>query len=323
MKRRIFLAGAASLGLPMIATAQNPSAVARVMVGFAAGGAGDFVTRTVADHLRSRNFAPTVIVDNRPGVGGVLAVQALKASAADGLTLLNTPASVLTILPHTHKKLPFDTLQDVTPIATVSDLDFAVVAGAGTPARSLDEMVTLARRDRRMATFGTAGVGTMSHVVGVLLGRRAGIELVHVPYRGGAPALQDAMGGQVPFAILALSELLLRGHQDGRIRVLATSGNKRTRYLPDVPTIEEAGFKGVGASDWNTIVAPPNTPPAIVERLSRLVMDITADPAYAAAIGKLCLEPLRLNHEQFAARLKAEYEAMGRFVKEERITVDS
>ena len=322
MRRRTFLT-LPGMGLPMLASAQQFGATGRVMVGFAAGGAGDFVARTVAEHLRSRNFAPSVIVDNRPGVGGVLAVQALKGSIADGLTLLNTPASVLTILPHTHKKLPFDSLQDVTPIATLSDLDFAVVAGAATPAKTLQELIALAKRDPAMAVFGTAGVGTMSHVVGVQLGRRAGVNLVHVPYRGGAPVLQDAMGGQVPIAILALSDLLLRGHQEGRIRVLATSGTKRTRFLPEVPTIEEAGYKGVGASDWNTIVAPPKTPPQVVERLSRLVMEITADPAFATTIGKFCLEPLRLNHEQFAARLKAEYEAMGRFVKEERITIDS
>jgi len=322
MQRRPLLALSA-LGLPALAAAPASAAQARVIVGFPPGGTGDYVARTLAEQLRTRRFAGAVIVENRPGGGGVVAVQAIKAATPDGLSLLNTPASTLTILPHTHRKLPFDALHDLRPVASVSDLDFALVCHAQVPARTLREALALAAREPRFALFGTAGIGTMSHVLGTLLARRAGVELVHAPYRGGSPALQDVIGGQIPLAILSLSEALLRAQQEGRVRLLATAGTRRSRFVPDTATIEEAGFKGVAGSDWNLIVAPAATPPEVVERIGQLLLAVTDEAPFATALGRVCIEPLRLPREQIVARLAAEYQAMGKLVRDERITVDS
>ena len=325
MRRRSFLAtacgGIAAAALHPPINAQQGAA--RVLVGFAPGGTGDFVARTLADHMRAVQYAPQVIVENRPGAGGVIAVQAVKAALPDGLTLLNTPASVLTILPHTHKRPPFDALRDVVPVATVSDLDFAIVVGASTPATSLGELMALVRRDRKVAIYGTAGVGTMSHVIGVMLARRAGIEWVHAPYRGGNAALQDVLGGQLPVAILSLGETMLRAHREGRVRLLATSGARRSRYIPDVPTIEDVGYKGVVASDWNTVVAPPGTPEPLLERAAKSIAVITGDPTFATALGRMCIDPLKLPRDMMAVRLEAEHQAMGQLVRDEFISIES
>jgi tripartite-type tricarboxylate transporter receptor subunit TctC len=315
--------GGLMLAGPGVAAAQSSAATGRLLVGFAPGGAGDFVARTVAEQLRARGLAGQVVVENRPGAGGVLAVQAMKSLPPDGLTLLNTPASVLTILPHAHRRPPFDTLADLTPVATVSDLDFALVAGSATPGATLAEVLAAAKRDPKVALYGTAGVGTMSHVIGAMLARRSGVELVHVAYKGGSPALQDAIAGQVPLAILAVNETMLRARQDGRLKILATSGAQRSRFLTDVPTLQEAGHEGVVASDWNTIVAPPRMAPAVVARLSALVQEMAADRQFAADLARFYLTPLKMGHEEMAARLHKEYEAMGRLIKQEGITVES
>lgn len=316
MKRRPLLALAA------FGAARADAVAVRLIVGFAPGGTGDFVARALAEQLRALGMGGPLIVDNRPGGSGVLAVRALESAPADGRTLLSTPASTLTLLPHTHRRVPFDGLRDLLPLACVSELDFALACHAGMGARSAAEALTLAAARPALAIFATAGSGSMPHLLGRLLARRAGVELVHAPYRGSGPALQDLIGGQVPMGLLSLSEGLLRAHREGRVRLLATTGTRRSRFVPGIGTLQEAGFAGVAGSDWSLVAAPRATPPALAERLSSQLADACRTPAFAQTLARVCIEPMALARPQLMARLAGEHEALGRVVRDERISAE-
>lgn len=321
LNRRHALALATAAACPSL-HAQIP-AQARLVVGFQAGGTGDFIARTLADTLRAKGFAQSVIVENRAGAGGVLSVQTVKAATPDGTTLLSTPATVLTVLPHTHRKPPFDVFKDLTPLGAVSTLDMALVTSSRSGARTVKEALDAARRDPSLAPYATAGVGTMAHVLGAQITRRSGVPLVHTPYRGGGQALQELIGDQVPLAIVSISDLLLRAQREGRVRILATSGLRRTRFLPDVPTLVESGFEGVVASDWSVIMGPPGMTPERIERVAAAVTEAATQPAYAKALDRFFVEALAMPREAVMKRLHDEYQAMGRIVQQERITVES
>lgn len=326
-RRRLLLTAGATWAAGTAVSSGHASAAepasARLVIGFQAGGTGDYIARSLADALRARAFAGSVIVENRVGAGGVLSVQAVKAAAPDGATLLSTPATVLTLLPHAHRKPPFDPFKDLTPLAAISSLDMAVIAANRAKARTLQEALAAVRRDAALAPYGTAGVGTMGHVIGAQLARRSGVPLVHTPYRGGGQALQDAMGDQVPLAIVSISELLLRAQREGRVQVLATSGARRSRFLPEVPTLLESGFDGMAASDWSVVMGPPGMADERAERTAAAVAMAASQLGYAEALARFFVEPLSLGREALIKRLKTEHEAMGRIVQQERITVES
>lgn len=321
-RQLLLLAGAACTAAPTLHAATDP-ATARLVIGFQAGGTGDFIARTLADTLRARAFAGSVIVENRVGAGGVLSVQAVKAAVPDGATLLSTPATVLTLLPHAHRKPPFDPFKDLTPLAAISSLDMALIASHRVKARTLQDALAAVRRDPTLAPFGSAGVGTMGHVIGAQIARRANVALVHTPYRGGGQALQDTMGDQVPLAIVSISELLLRAQREGRVQVLATSGGRRSRFLPEVPTLLESGFDGMAASDWSVVMGPPGMAEEKADRIARAIGEAAAQASYAEALARFFVEPLNLGREALLKRLRVEHEAMGRIVQQERITVES
>jgi tripartite-type tricarboxylate transporter receptor subunit TctC len=323
LNRRPFLALPllALSGLPPTARAQ--AGAARLVVGFQPGGTGDTVARTFAEHWRLRSGQASVIVENRVGAGGVLAAQAVKAAAPDGLTLLSTPASVLTLVPHAARRAPFDALKDLVPVAATSSMDFALVAGPALKVPTFAAALDRVRSTPALALFATAGVGTMAHVIGLQIARRAHLSWVHTPYRGGGPALQDTIGGQVPLCIVAISELLLRTHREGRVRVLATAGSSRSRFMPDVPTLAESGMEGVQANDWTVVAAPAGLPAPLLARLSTQLAQTAEQPAYADALSRFMIEPLALGAEAAGKRLRVEYEAMERLVKLENIILEN
>lgn len=323
MSRRAFLAGACQLlsaaAFSRTALAQSQS---RIVVGFAAGGPGDMLARLVAEQLKKPLGGP-VIVDNRPGAAGRIAIGAVKGAEADGLTMLNTPASLLTLLPHAFKGGDYNPLRDLAPVGTLSELDFALVVGAQLPARTIAEYLQLCRTNPKLASYGTAGAGTPQHMLGALLSKAADVSLTHVPYRGGSPALQDVIGGTLPASIGTLSELMISARNEGRIRILATSGNKRSVFLPDVPTIAEAGVKNVTATDWSGLLVPVKTPAAVVARLSRAVQDVVGSAEFKAALNRFYMEPLALDHKAYGERLQAEYAAWGPVVQASGFTLDA
>ena len=323
MLRRTLLAkGGVTAALYALAGPALAQAPMRIVVGFAAGGPGDILARFVAEQLK-RILGETVIVENRPGAAGRIATNFVRGAEPDGATMLNSPASLLTLLPHAVKGAEYNPLQDLVPVAALSDLDFALVVNAKVAARSLGEYLQLCKSDPQVASFGTAGAGTPQHMMGMLLGKAAGVALTHVPYRGGAPALQDVIGGTLPAAIGTLSDLMITARNDGRIRILAVGGAKRSAFLADVPTVGEAGIRGVVVSDCTGILLPARSPAASVARLGKALTDIVGSPEFKAGLNKFYMEPLLLDSRAYADKLQSEYTTWGPVVKSSGFSIDS
>ena len=252
-RRHLITAGAlaaASAFAPLAQAQTTLAKPARILVGFPAGGAADAVARLLAQQLTG-TYAPTVIVDNKPGAGGRIAAQTFKTADADGTQMLVTPASILTIYPHAYKKLGYDSLADFTPVGSAAKVSFAFSVSSAVPAsvKTMADYVTWAKANPKEANFGSPAAGATPHFVGVMLGRAAGLELNHIPYKGGAPLVSDLLGGQVQAGVNVLPEVLPH-QQAGKLRILAVSGAKRSPYLPGVPTLAESGFKDVAADEY-------------------------------------------------------------------------
>lgn len=304
--RRDFLstAGAASLGLPLAAWAQPAPDVSKIIVGFPAGGSNDAIARLLAKKMQGQ-YAPTLIVENKAGAGGRIGVDTVRRAAPDGGTLLQTPGSILTLYPHIYKSLGYDALRDLTPVSTVCTLDFALVAGPGTPARTIGEFVDWCKANPRKAIYGSPATGASPHFVGLMFGQASGIELLHVGYKGAAPAVQDLIGGQIPVYVGMLADVAphLKG---GRLRVLATSGSRRATATPDVPTFQEAGFKDVSAQEWYGLMLPAKASPAIVSSLNQSLQAALRDPEVLERFKTLNVDAAPTTPEAFAERIRVE-----------------
>ncbi|MCZ8313996.1 Bug family tripartite tricarboxylate transporter substrate binding protein [Phreatobacter sp.] len=287
LDRRTFLGTAAALSLaaPALRAQSGPL---RFIFPFAAGGAGDALTRIVADEV-GRALGEPAIVEARPGAGGQIGTQAVTNSAPDGRTLLLTPIAPVVIHPIVFPQLPYDPVRDLAPVSLVTTFDFALAIHPDTPAKTLAELVAWLKQDPRRATYGSPGVGNLPHFFGALLAEKIGVPLVHAPYRGSAPALTDLVGGQVPMVITTTSDVteLAKG---GRIRILAVSGRERSPFLPEVPTFTEAGI-AIAGSAWYGLFAKAGSPPEMVGRISRAVMAAMRDAAVKEKVLGLAMVP--------------------------------
>jgi tripartite-type tricarboxylate transporter receptor subunit TctC len=270
----LFAAGA--LALPPAARAQIGEQPMRIVFPFAAGGSGDALARLLAEHLRVALNQP-VIVENRLGAQGRIGVQAVKAAAPDGKTLLLTPVAPMSVYAHVYKSLSYDPVRDFQPISQVATFDFAIAVGPQVSAKSLTELVDWIKADPTRGSYGTPAAGTLPHFFAVQFARTAGLDLRHVGYRGSAAALTDLVGGQLPIVVTTTSDLLEQ-HKGGGVRVLATSDKARSPFLPDVPTFREAGYDIEGAG-WYGVYAPAATPADAVERLNTAVVAAVGSPA--------------------------------------------
>lgn len=251
-----------------------------MLVGFQAGGGLDFIARALAEKLRT-HVGGTVLVENKPGGAGRIAVDTLKKARPDGLTLLVTPAPVLTLLPHIGR-VGYDPLKDVTPIARLATFDYGFAVSTSTNVTSLQQYIEAVKKNKELGNYGSPGSGLVPHFVGIMLARATGVDLLHVPYKGTSPAVQDLIGNHIP-AVCATAPALAAAHKTGKLRVLATSGAKRNPDLPDVPTFAEAGIKDLVIDDWAGLFAPANMPKEQVEKLSKAVQAALADPSLQAA----------------------------------------
>lgn len=304
------LAAVASLAWPSV-RAQGAGRTTRVIVGFPPGGAIDVVARLVAEQLAPR--LGTVVVENRTGAGGRLACEAVKAAEPDGATLLFAPAAILALYPHVHRALRFDPLADFVPLAGFAQYAFCLAAGPGSQAKTLAEFVAAAKARPGAVGYATPGLGTPQHFIGAGLGKQAGAELLHVPYKGGGEAMKDFLGGQVP-AIVTVAQLMLPQHQAGKARILATTGAAREPALPDVPTFREAGFAELTLADWFVLLAPTRTPAATVAALQEATRATRDDTAFAAGLARLNYRAMPDAAATLPARLKAENQAWGKLV---------
>ncbi len=307
-----WIAGAAAasvVGAPAIAQAGRKLTV---LVGFPAGGAVDAVARAMTEALRSAGY--TVIVDNKSGAGGRLATDALLVAPPDGQTIMLTPGGNLTIYPHIYPKLRYDAAKDLVPLATACEFQFAIAAGPGTPARTLNEFVAWAKANPGKASFGTPGAGTGMHFLGVQLGKEAGIDLAHVPYRGGAPALVDTMGGAIP-TIIATLPALVQQHKAGKLRILGYSGEARNAALPDVPTFKESGYPKLTMSEMFVFVARSQMAAAMQQELAAALSAAVRSKAVKETLDKAEFDPLVMEPAAITRRLQADSAHWGEVIK--------
>jgi tripartite-type tricarboxylate transporter receptor subunit TctC len=284
----IAFASACSMYAPAIAAQSYPDKPIRMLVGFAPGGTADIVARIVAPRLSER-LRQQIVVDNRPGAASSIASDITAKAAPDGYTLLLISSSHA-INAGLHPRLSYDTYEDFSCIAQVATAPVVLIVTNALPARTVSELIELARAKPRSLNYGSSGIGGNSHLAAELFQSMARIEMVHVPYKGSAPALLDVMSGQLQVAMPTLPTALAQ-IKAGRVRALGVTSKRRSASLPDVPTIAEAGLPGYEATNWYAVLAPARTPGRIVDRLNRLTVEAVSEPAAAEAIQRAGAEP--------------------------------
>lgn len=312
--RRTLLAALSLAALhPALALAQ-PRPLARIVVGFPPGGTADVIGRALAEKLRGQ-YAANVIVENKPGARGSVAIQAVNAAEAEGDVIYIAPHSIVTLYPHVYRKLPFNPLTDMLPAGSLASFEFALSVSPSVPVRNLTEFVQWVKANPKTAAYGSLGNGTTAHFLGFMLSTAAGgLDLNHIPYKGAGPGVQDLLAGQIPSLIGPVGDIA-QHHRAGKARVLATSGLQRSRFLPDVPTFEEAGYKGLFATERFGVFLKRGTPPAVVDRVNRAVNAALAQEDFRATLERVSYEPLATTPQEFDGILKSEHGRWAGIVK--------
>jgi tripartite-type tricarboxylate transporter receptor subunit TctC len=310
---RILFAIAAAFASACAWPQEYPNRPIRVIVPFAAGGATDLLARELGQKLTER-WHQQVVTDNRPGAGGIIGLDIGAKAAPDGYTLVMCSSSTLAIGPALGNKLPYDPIRSFTPITEAAVIPVVLVAYPSVPARSLPELIQLAKSKPGQLAYGSNGVGTTTHIAGEVFKRVAGIDLVHVPYKGGGAAISDAIGGQIPLLFGAVSTPLPH-IKAGKLRALGVTNLKRLRELPDVPTFAEV-LPGFEVVQWFSVCGPAGIPRAIVTRLSSELISIVDSFATNERILRAGLEPVSMTQEAYAAYVKAEFDKWTRLLKE-------
>lgn len=309
--RRTFLGLAAGMcalsALPGAAWAQIAVDNLLVYVGIAPGGVSDTAARTVA--ARPNAYARNIIVENRTGAGGQLAVTALRGKPADGRTCMVTPASVLTIYPHTYRNLPYDPFRDLVPVALAGRFEFGFGVGPMVPASvgTLAQFFDWCRQNPAQASFASPAAGSIPHFVGILASRHAGVEVVHVPYRGTQPAILDMIGGQIAAASGPVGGFV-EHVRAGKCRLLATSGPQRSRFTPSVPTYAEQGMPEIQFDEWLGFFMPDGTPRALTEAASASIREAIAHPDAARALAGAGVEAASSTPAELGALLRRDFD---------------
>jgi tripartite-type tricarboxylate transporter receptor subunit TctC len=324
--RRHFIAAATATGLSITGLPGRAQALpdtAKVYAGFAPGGTVDVTARRVAEKLRDV-YAKSVVVENRTGAGGQIALSALKVAPADGLTLLVTPMSMLGIYPHTYKKLPYDPVADFQPVSQAVRFDFGFAVGPMVPAsvKTLADFIAWSKANPKDANFGSPAAGSVPHFVAELFGRAAGIDLKHVPYRGTQPAIADLIGGQVAAVSGPVGEFL-QHLPGGKVRLLATSGVARSKFAPTVATFAEQGFKDIVFDEWFGIFMPAKVPADVLNKASTAIRNALNSPELIEALGQMGLESRPSTPAELAALLKKDSERWAPLIKTIGFTADS
>jgi len=305
--RIVVAAAALGLGLGALTSAQGepyPARPIKIIVPTPAGGPVDVIGRLVANHLATAN-GQTVVVDNRPGAGNTIGSKEAAQAEPDGYTLLYSSASGLVLAPMLQKNAGYDPITSYDPIALVAQSSTILVVHPSVPAHTVAELVAHARANPGKVNFSSGGIGVLPHLIGEWFKSRAGIDIVHVPYRGGGPSINDLVGGQVQMTFEGVS-VLRPLIESGKLRALAVTSAKRLPQLPDLPTMIESGFPDFVSVSWTGLLAPARTPREIVDRLNAQINAGVASPEFTAALARLGNEPLGGTPQDFADLIKAD-----------------
>ena len=308
---------AAAIGLVALggaAPAQTyPSKPVRIVVGFSAGGLADQIGRLLGDYI-SRNSGQSAVVENRTGAAGTIAVDAVAKADADGHTIGVVIAGQLVFNPFVQKSMPLDMLKDLVAAAAVVDAPQLIAMSTQVPAKAAKEFIALAKASPGKFCYGSAGRGSFPHLSAAEFARSAGIDMVHVPYRGNAPAITDLMAGRVQIVSSSIGSLKA-GIDAGKVRILLAATKKRLPYLPELPASSEIGLSDYLMSAWVGVIAPAGTPKPVVERVHALVGGMLKDVATQKVLTATKLDPIAMSQAEFAALVKAEHAKWGRIVK--------
>ena len=326
MKKRTLLmsamaltAAAATLSGATHAQDFPPKKPVTLVVGFAAGGAADAAARLIAKKL-GENIGQSVVVDNKGGAGGNIAHQFVANAAADGTVLLFGSVGPLTIAPHL-MKLPYDPFKYLAPVSGGVNFPNVLVVHKGAGVKTLAEFVQLSKKKPGSVDFASTGAGSASHLAGELFNQRAGIDMTHIPYKGGAPALQDLLGERVT-SYFAAPPTAMPHVEAGKLIPLATTGLTRPAYLPGIPTVAESGFPGFEALNWYPFVAPGKTPAPLLDRWNQEIVKVLNDPGVKEALNKHGLNPQPTTRAELTAFMKKESAQWAATIKERKITAD-
>ena len=318
MLRRMLLAVLAMSVIGTAAHAQYPERPVKLIVPYAPGGSADIVARMIGDEW-AKALGKPVVIENRGGAGGNVGVDAVAKSAPDGYTIGLQTVS-LAINPALFAHMPYDTLKDLAPIGMVASSQHVLVVNNEVPAKSVRELIALAKKEPGKLSYGSAGPGSTFHMAAELFKAVAGVDIAHIPYRGGGPALIDTISGQVQLCFPVLSAA--RGQvQAGKIRALGVTGPKRSPLMPDVPTIAEAGLRDYSFETWFMVFAPANTPQPVIDTLNRTLNQVLASAATADRMTREGFEAMPSSPADARARLEREMPQWKKLVMESGITM--
>jgi len=290
----------------------------KILVGFPPGGSADVLARLVADALKD-DFSP-IVVDNKPGAGGRIALNMVKAAKPDGQTVIVLPSGPMVLFPHVYKKLDYDAVKDFTPVSQIARFQFGVVAGPASGVKSVGEMIAKAKAKPGASSYGTPGAGTLPHFMGVLMEQSTGVQLNHVPFQGGAPANNALLGGHIDYKFDVVSETA-ELHRSGKVRVIAVTGSKRDTQVPEVPTLKESGVD-MEATAWFAMYGPAGLGGEALARLEKAMMKIVREPSMRDKLVKLGYEPIGSGSADLAAAQKADLARWEKPIKATGVQLD-
>jgi len=318
---RITIAFSAALAVAANVSAQTyPSRPVTIVVGFAPGGGTDTVARVMQRRL-AEYLGQSIVVENRAGAGGTIAAAIVSKANPDGYTIMLGTIAALAVAPHLNSKLPYDPLRDFAPISMATVSGNVLVVHPSVQAKTIAEFVKEANNRPGGIPYGTSGVGSAGNLAGELFRLMAKTNLVHVPYKGGGPAMSDLLGGQIP-SVFASATTATPQVKAGKLRALGSTGTKRSASLPDVPTIAEQGYPGYAATNWYAYVAPAKTPREIVARLNREIVKTLREPETHGQILKQGEEPTPSTPEELANHIAREHATWGKVIKDAGIPVE-
>ena len=318
LTRRILGIAAMSLALLSPTAQAQDKPPLKIMVGFPPGGSADILARMLADALRE-DFG-TIVVENKPGAAGRIALNAVKVAKPDGQTVIVLPSGPMVLFPHVYKKLDYDAEKDFTPVSQIARFQFGVVSGPASNVKNVAEMVAKAKMDAGKSSYGTPGAGTLPHFMGVLMEQSAGISLNHVPFQGGAPANNALLGGHIDYKFDVVSETA-ELHRAGKARIIAVTGGQRDPQVPEVPTLKESGVN-MEATAWFAMYGPAGLKGEALTRLEKAMMKITRSPAMKEKMIKLGYEPIGSSSAELAAAQKVDLARWEKPIKATGVQLD-